>query len=188
MKDSRTLGIGESHAFENFEHLRCSFLDVGAEIKEASLNQQLEEDPAELDSKHSALLVRALPPGVWKVEMNRRQGTGREQSRDFDPRIRLHHFQVCRTSAARAPVQFASELLPPFQRDIANPRKPAHIVESKPPGPAADLQLQWPVPAKHLRPIGWRRKANQFLTNRVWQKRDAGHAFSASRLGYTEVR
>jgi len=188
MKNSRTLRIGESYAFEDFEHLHRSFLDVGAEVEEAPLSQQLEENPAELDSQHSALLVRALPPGVGKVEMDRRQGTGCEQSRDFDPRIRLHHFQVCRTSASGAPVQFASELLSPFQRDIANLRKPADIVESKSACPAADLQLQWPVVAKHLRPIGWRGKANQFLTNRIRQKRDAGHAFTASLLGYTEDR
>ncbi len=140
MKDSRTLRIGESYMFEDFEHLRRSFLDVGAEIEEAPLSQQFEEDPAELGSKHSPLLVGALPPGVGKVEVDRRQGTGREQSRDFDPRIRLHHFQVCRTSAAGATVQFAGELLSPFQRDIANLRKLAHIIEGKPSCPAADFQ------------------------------------------------
>ncbi len=188
MKDSRTLRIGESYMFEGFEHLRRSFLDVGAEIEEAPLSQQFEEDPAELGSKHSPLLVGALPPGVGKVEVDRRQGTGREQSRDFDPRIRLHHFQVCRTSAAGATVQFAGELLSPFQRDIANLRKLAHIIEGKPSCPAADFQLQWPAASKHLRPIGWRGKANQFLTNRIRQKRDAGHAFTASPLGYTEDR
>jgi hypothetical protein len=188
MKDSRTLRIGESYAFEDFQHLRRSFLDVGAEIEETPWGEQLEEDPAELGSKHRALLMGALPPGVGEVEVDRRQGTGREQSRDFDPRIRLHHLQVCRSSAAGAPVQFAGELLSPFQRDIANLRKPVHVVEGKSPCPAADFQLQWPVAAKHLRPIGWRDKANQFLTNRIRQKRDAGHAFTASPLGYTEDR
>ncbi len=188
MKDSRTLRIGESYPFEDFEHLGRSFLYVGAEIEETPLSQQIEEDPAELGSKHSALLVGALPPGVGKVEVDCRQGTGREQSRDFDPRIRLHHFQVRRTSAAGAPIEFAGKLLSPFQRDIANLRKLAHVIEGKSPCPAADFQLQRPVAAKHLRPIGWRGKADQFLTDGIRQKRDAGHAFTASPLGYTEDR
>jgi len=165
MKASRTQRISEPHEFEDLQHLQCSFFHVSTEIEQALWSDQLKEGSAELGSEHRALLVGTLPPRIWEVEVDRGQRSGGEESRDFDPRICLHYFQVHGAPLASAPVQFACELLPPFQRDVPHLWKLAHIIERKSPRAAADFQLQWSIAAKHLGPIGWRGQANQFLTN-----------------------